>query len=412
MTLAPQEQAHHVGVRTRSFRGLLVSWALTSMGDGVRTAALPLYAAVSTRDPLAVSAVAVAEVLPWLLVALPAGALVDRCEPKWTVLWAHVFRFVLTLVLAASIVTGTDVLWVLVASAFLLTCAETFADSASQSMLVSYAGSDDLERANGRFVGVETTGIQIAGPLAAAALFAWEPAACFATISLAFILAALRVCVLPRVRDSGGKTGAADGGQSRTTLRSEVLSGLRFLLGEPALRTVVGVVGMTALLISAVNAIAVLYAIEVLELPAAAVPTLLVCTAVGTILAAQVVPWCAERAATGHVMIGCLSLLALGIALFGLAPVPVVAWIAYFVMGVGAGGWNVLSATKRQRLTPAPMMGRVTSAHRVLAWGLMPLGAAVAGPLATFTSLGTVLLTAAALVGVVVAFSARRLTAL
>ncbi len=408
MTLASQEQAEHVGVRTRSFRGLLVSWVLTSMGDGVRMAALPLYAAVSTRDPLAVSAVAVAEVLPWLLVALPAGALVDRCEPKWTVLWAHVFRFVLTLALAASIVTGTDALWVLVASAFLLTCAETFADSASQSMLVSYAGSDDLERANGRFVGVETTGVQIAGPLAAAALFAWEPAACFATISLTFILAALRVCVLPRVRAADGGTGE----QPRATLRSEVLAGLRFLLGEPALRTVVGVVGMTALLTSAVNAIAVLYAIEVLRLPAAAVPTLLVCTAVGTILAAQVVPWCAERARMGHVMIGCLILLAVGIALFGLAPVPTVAWIAYFVMGIGAGGWNVLSATKRQRLTPAPMMGRVTSAHRVLAWGLMPLGAAVAGPLATLTSLGTVLLTAAALVCVVVAFSARRLTAL
>lgn len=408
MTLASQEQAEHVGVRTRSFRGLLVSWVLTSMGDGVRMAALPLYAAVSTRDPLAVSAVAVAEVLPWLLVALPAGALVDRCEPKWTVLWAHVFRFVLTLALAASIVTGTDALWVLVASAFLLTCAETFADSASQSMLVSYAGSDDLERANGRFVGVETTGVQIAGPLAAAALFAWEPAACFATISLTFILAALRVCVLPRVRAADGGTGE----QPRATLRSEVLAGLRFLLGEPTLRTVVGVVGMTALLTSAVNAIAVLYAIEVLRLPAAAVPTLLVCTAVGTILAAQVVPWCAERARMGHVMIGCLILLAVGIALFGLAPVPTVAWIAYFVMGIGAGGWNVLSATKRQRLTPAPMMGRVTSAHRVLAWGLMPLGAAVAGPLATLTSLGTVLLTAAALVCVVVAFSARRLTAL
>lgn len=408
MTLAPQEQTEHVGVRSRSFRGLLVSWVLTSMGDGVRMAALPLYAAVSTRDPLAVSAVAVAEVLPWLLVALPAGALVDRCEPKWTVVWAHVFRFALTLALAASILTGADTLWVLVASAFLLTCAETFADSASQSMLVSYAGSDDLERANGRFVGVETTGIQIAGPLAAAALFAWEPAACFATISVAFILAALRVCVLPRVRLAEGRTGD----HSRVTLRSEVLAGLRFLLGEPALRTVVGVVGMTALLMSAVNAIAVLYAIEVLRLPAAAVPTLLVCTAVGTILAAQVVPWCVERARMGHVMIGCLILLAVGIALFGLAPVPTVAWVAYFVMGLGAGGWNVLSATKRQRLTPTPMMGRVTSAHRVLAWGLMPLGAAVAGPLATLTSLGTVLLTAAALVFVVVVFSARRLTAL
>ena len=136
------------------------------------------------------------------------------------------------------------------------------------------------------------------------------------------------------------------------------------------------------------------------------------CTAIGTLLAAQAVPWCAQRLGAGRVMIVSLMLLAVGIALLGLARVPGLAWLAYFVMGVGAGAWNVLSATNRQRLTPPPMMGRVTSAHRVLAWGLMPLGAAVAGPLAALTSLGTVLLAAAALVCVIVVLSARRLRTL
>ena len=33
----------------------------------------------------------------------------------------------------------------------------------------------------------------------------------------------------------------------------------------------------------------------------------------------------------------------------------------------------------RQRITPDPLLGRVNSAYRLLAWGTMPLGAAAGG---------------------------------
>ncbi|MEV0705721.1 hypothetical protein AB0I53_48520 [Saccharopolyspora sp. NPDC050389] len=151
---------------------------------------------------------------------------------------------------------------------------------------------------------------------------------------------------------------------------------------SPDLRTVVGVVGATALLTSGVNAVAFLFVIESLRLPAASVPTSLVCTAIGTLLAAPVASRLAGRFGGGSVMVGALFALVSGIALLGVVRAPGGAWAAYFVMGLGAGAGNVLSAANRQRLTPRPMMGRVTSAHRALAWGLMPLGEVLAGPLA------------------------------
>jgi hypothetical protein len=89
-------------------------------------------------------------------------------------------------------------------------------------------------------------------------------------------------------------------------------------------------------------------------------------------------------------MVGALTLLGIGFVAIGAIPVAGAVWATYALIGLGAGGWNVLSATRRQRLTPRPLMGRVTSAYRMLAWGLMPLGAAVAGPLAKATSLSTV----------------------
>ena len=48
-------------------------------------------------------------------------------------------------------------------------------------------------------------------------------------------------------------------------------------------------------------------------------------------------------------------------------------------MGLAGGTWNVLSATRRQRRTPHAMIGRVSSAFRVVAWGVIPIGAALGG---------------------------------
>ncbi|MFD0891173.1 hypothetical protein ACFQ08_42050, partial [Streptosporangium algeriense] len=62
--------------------------------------------------------------------------------------------------------------------------------------------------------------------------------------------------------------------------------------------------------------------------------------------------------------------------------------------GAGIGLWNVLSATRRQRLTPAGAMGRVSGAYRMMAWGLMPVGSGLAGVLAAATTLRVPLLAA------------------
>jgi MFS family permease len=123
--------------------------------------------------------------------------------------------------------------------------------------------------------------------------------------------------------------------------------------------------------------------------------------AIGTLCAASVVPRLAARFGEGRLMVGALSLLGMAFVVVGTFPFAGAVWAAYLLVGVGAGGWNVLSATRRQRLTPRPLMGRVTSAYRMLAWGLMPLGAALAGPLAKGTSLATVFVVVGGVVTVV-----------
>ncbi|HEY0805964.1 MAG TPA: MFS transporter, partial [Pseudonocardiaceae bacterium] len=183
----------------------------------------------------------------------------------------------------------------------------------------------------------------------------------------------------------------------------------RFLLRDRALRTLVLAVVVAALAASAANAIISLYAIQTLAIRVALVPTLWAVQAVGTLIAAALVPRLATRFGEGRVMVGALSLLGVAFLAVGAIPVAGAVWTAYLLVGAGAGGWNVLSATRRQRLTPRRLMGRVTSAYRMLAWGLMPLGAALAGPLADGTSLATVFVVVGGVVTVAAVTLARPL---
>jgi MFS family permease len=71
-----------------NFGKLWQAQGVSNLGDGVYVTALSLLAATLSRDPLPVSAVMVAEWLPWLwlLFGLLAGALLDRWERR-QVMW-------------------------------------------------------------------------------------------------------------------------------------------------------------------------------------------------------------------------------------------------------------------------------------------------------------------------------------
>ena len=165
----------------------MVAWAGSLTGDGLRVVALPLLAVSVNPSATAVAAVAVASTLPWLLVAIPAGALVDRLDPAKVMATAHLVRALLTLVLVALVLTGSATIPLLCAIGFAITSAETFADGSAQSLLVRIVPHAHLERANARFVTVETLALDLAGPLAAGVLFVLAPWSPFALSAACFV---------------------------------------------------------------------------------------------------------------------------------------------------------------------------------------------------------------------------------
>lgn len=369
----------------RSFRLLIAAWAGSLSGDGLRVVALPLVAASIDPSPGAVAAVAVASALPWLLVAVPAGALAERMNPARSVMIAHLIRGAATFALMALVMGGAATIALLCVVGFVITAAETFADSAAQSLLVRTVPAPLLERANARFVTVETIALDLVGPLSGGGLFVvadWLPFAVSGALFLASAVVIAPMIRLPELERPAQPDGARE--------PLQIASGLRELARNSTLRILVITVAVMALGNAAVDGQLVLYATGNLGLSDALYPTLLAAYSVGTLIAAALVGTISRHFRGGPVMM--LALVGIGgtMLLMGLFPHPFVGWLCYAAMGLAGGTWNVLSATRRQRSTRHDMIARVSSAFRVVAWGVNPIGAALGGAIGELWHVPTV----------------------
>ena len=74
------------------FGQLWTAQAVSSLGDGVMYAALPLLALTLTRDPMVLAVVTATGTLPWLLFGVLGGALADRWDRRHTMWVADAAR--------------------------------------------------------------------------------------------------------------------------------------------------------------------------------------------------------------------------------------------------------------------------------------------------------------------------------
>lgn len=394
-------------------------------GDGLRVIALPLLAVSVNPSAAAVAAVAVASTLPWLLVAIPAGAIVDRFDPAKVMAGAHLVRAVLTGVLVAMVLNDAVTIAALCVVGFAITSAETFADGSAQSLLVRIVPHAALERANARFVTVETLALDLAGPLAAGVLFLVAPWLPFVVSAGCFVAAAVTMVTVaaarPLDRDAladavvlqeaaavaDGPTLGDPAGMVTLPALPRIRDGLARLVSDPVLRILVVTVAVMVIANAATDAVLVLYGTDVLGMSEAFYPTLLVAYSLGTLAAAALVGRANSRVRGGAAMMVALFGISATMILLAAVPHVAAALIAFAVMGLAGGTWNVLSATRRQRRTPHSMIARVSSAFRVIAWGVIPIGAGLGGVVGEAWGVTSVFLLGGALIAVLGAFVVR-----
>jgi MFS family permease len=352
---------------------LLAASAISGVGDGFRQAAIPLLAASLTRSPSAVAAVAVAQTLSWLVVSMPAGALIDRWDRRRTILTVNVIRGLLMLGLGVLAGTGTATLPVLVVLAFVFASVEVVSDAAAQALLPAIVARKDLESANGRLFALQTGTAQFVGPPLGGLLFAASKAVPFLADGVSFLTAAgllRRIRRLPPAEVKGGRLGA------------QIVEGLRFLLRHRVLRVIALMAGFGNMMLQMFVSVFVLYVLEELHGGSVLYGVLLAVLAAGVTLGSLLAPRAKRRFGESAVLVGGAGLLGVPLGALAIVPQVAVTGVAVFLSGLGMGLWQVMSSSLRQAVTPDRLLGRVMSSYRLVGRGASSLGGVLGGALA------------------------------
>lgn len=359
----------------RRFWRLYGGSATSNLADGIGRTALPLMAASLTRNPVLISGLVSFAFLPWLLFALPSGALVDRVDRRVAMALANLVRALSMAALAALVLTHLANVAVLYGVAFALGIAETVYDSAVRAILPQVVDNNRLDTANGLLTVEETLGQTFLGAPLGSLLFAAAAAAPFLINATGFAVAA---AVILSLRGSYRPART----EAPTSLRSDIAEGVRWLTGHGLLRGLTLVSAATTFTNSMPTGVLVLYVLEVLRLPAGDFGVLLVAAGLGAVLGGVTTPLLSKRFGRGVMLTVGAVVSAVGMALMGLTRNGFVAASLFGVSAAGVMVWNVLTMSLRQSLIPQQLFGRVQGAYRTLVWGAIPAGSLAGGALA------------------------------
>jgi MFS family permease len=336
----------------RRFGRLWIAAAISNLGDGVGLTAFPLLVASLTRDPLLVAGATVALETPWLLFALPAGALVDRIDRRRAMVSADCVRTVVVALLAVLALTGEAPIWAIYAVAFALSTAETVFDPASEAILPLVVEREELPAANSRLEGTSWALNYFVGPPLGAATFAVLAAAPFMIDSVSFLFAALIVL---------GLSGTYRSAQaSRQRVWAEVRDGVRWLLAHPVLRYTSPLAGLTNLATTAIVAVFVLFAQDIVGVSDIGYGLLVSSLGVGGLVGAVSAGWIIGAVGSAGALRLSSILGAPAAIVLVAAPHPAVVAVSVLVFGLSTSLWNVANISLRQ----AARAGRATRSDR------------------------------------------------
>lgn len=345
-----------------AFRVLWWSRAVSFTGEGVGRTALVLYAA--THGTTAVSLVLLAIALPRFLGPL-AGALADRldqrtlmavCETGQAAVFATLAVFLppLPVLLALVLVSG------LLATAF---------RPAGRGAVPALVPERNLGRANALLSTAFNLQVAVGPTLGGLAVQLGGDRIAFAVNAVTFLVSALILTRLPRLRPTGDHSG----------LWAETVAGLRFVATTPGPRAL-ALSLFVAVSFAAIDNVALVFLVsDQLHGSAAEFGLTQAAFGVGMLVASGLLV--VGRGSTVALMIGGLLLGATGTVATAFLPTVLAVAVAQLVAGAGNGTENVATDTLVQRITPRHLLGRAFGAIATAAQLGSAVAYVVAGPL-------------------------------
>lgn len=383
---------HYLGLlRELDFRRLWLAQSVSQIGSEVTFLALPLAAVlVVGASPFEVAALGAIQFVARMLLALPAGAWVDRVTRKRVLVVADLGRAVVLVVIPIAAAEGWLSMWLLYAVAFAAAALTVFFDIGYQAILPDVVHRDRLAEGNSRLE-ITNSAAQIVGP----GLGGWLVGIVSAPIAIvvdavSFVASA---ALLAGIR---GRTGVVvgTGPKPRAGLRREIGEGLTFyrrnaLLRALAVASVVQNVGIWF-----AGSTLLVYLARDLEMTPEQIGLGFSIGAVGVLVGAATASATGKRLGIGPTLALSMAFGPISWMIMALAEPPTAfAFLALF--GIGHGLSSMTSAINyvslRQAITPAELQGRVNATGRWISWTAIPFGALAGGAVATLIGIRVVL---------------------
>ena len=386
----------------RDFRLLFAGTTTSLLGDQFALIATPWLTLKLTGDPQALGIVLALEGIPRAVFMLLGGAITDRFSPRLIMLLSDLIRFVLTILMAFAVFTGTVQIWMLYAFGLGFGLVAGFAIPAENSIVPLLVEEQDLQAGNSLMMGI-TQLVGFIGPSAAGILIGVYSSAyigigvAFAFDSLSFAASAICLWLIR----SGSRSPIPGETAIKESVWAAIMVGIKYLWNDQVLR-------LMFFLLMTVNFLLIgplLVGIPVLadqRLPEGAVAFGILMSAysggnLGGYLLAGSLP------RPSGAMMRLIMILLIGgfgtvIVSMGFIPWTWLDFSLLLLLGLGNGYISIILFTWMQTRVPKEMLGRMMSLLIFSNTGLAPISQAISGAIIKwnlsllYTSAGTLVI--------------------
>jgi MFS family permease len=369
--------------RNQAFVRVWSAATVSIFGSLITRIALPLLAILTLgAGPIEVAVLRSVDLAATFLVALVAGAWVDRLRRRPVLIWADLGRAVLLATIPVAFVLGVLTLWQLLVVAALEAVLTSFFDAADNAFLPTVVERERLVEANSalaasgsmaEFAGFGLSGVLVqllTGPVT------------IAINAVTYVVSALLLMTIRAVE--APPPNVAD----REPVLDEIRHGLRLVRHDRTLRAFAIAQMLLAAQWGVFGATFFLFALQDLGLNAALVGAVAAVGGVSSFFGAVVATRSTQRWGVGPVAIASSLMIAVGFLFIPLAPagLPLVALLflvgQQLVSDPAETVYDVTETSVRQTFVRDRELGRVASTFRVLAVAAQLLATIGAGLLA------------------------------
>jgi MFS transporter, DHA3 family, macrolide efflux protein len=368
-------------LRNRSYLKLWLAQIVAQLGDGITKLLIIYLASQLSGNPIVISFVVLAQILPSTILGSFAGPLVDRFSKKRIMLSSNVYRAIIVLLMIPS----QHSLALLLILVFLEGIGTLFFEPARASIIPRIVGEENITQSVS-LSQATTTAMRMIGPAIGGILIGFHNfSAIFMITVVTFLLSAVLIKFIPNVQT---KSSAVNKSAELSFIES-YKEGFRMVFSNPGLMAIIMLVIPTMFVIGIINATVdgvLLYTFKVTPAHYGFLETSL---GIGSLLGAIAASYLIKRLLPHSLMLG--SLIGIGVfcvlilpleslhSLFGLPPL--YGWI--FLLGTAIAFINVPLGSLFVILTPDHARGRTLTIFNSMANTMSVIGLLLGGWLAS-----------------------------